>query len=303
MNETIKNDSENARQDVKNSRLQRFAAWYKAGPVAKLLVAIKSRDKLTGKLSLLVAIAALVATIYEINQSQTVREATMFALVTERLSLARQMDSDKRATRKEDTKDGKVIWKCSSRSKQLSAREGQIPVLERMARLDPSLSDIVARDVNLVVARGIRDKGQELRGIDLKGADLSRADLHNTNLRNGLLSGATLTGAELDKSCLKDALLVDSKLINTHFTKSDLSGADLTKAVLTDADLYQANLNRATLTDAILENADISGANFKRAKGLTQLQLNSACADEDSPPINLPKENGEQLKWKHKGCE
>lgn len=300
MSKTVKHDSEDGRQ---NSRLQQFTAWYKAGPLNNLLAAIKSRGALTEKLSLLIAIAALVLTIYEVNQSQTVREATMFALVTERLSLARQMDSDKHATRKEDTKNGKVIWKCSSRSKQLSAREGQIPILERMASLNPSLKDIVARDVNLVVARGIRDKKEELRGIDLKGADLSRADLHNTNLQNSLLSGATLTGAELDKSCLKDALLVESKLINTHFTKSDLSSADLTKAVLTDADLYQANFNRATFTDAILKNADISGANFKRAKGLTQHQLDSACADDDSPPINLPKENGEQLKWKHKDCE
>lgn len=299
MSKTVKHDSEDGRQ---NSRLQRFTAWYKAGTVTNLLAAIKSRGTLTDKLSLLIAIAALIVTICEVNESQTEREATMFALATERLSLARQIDSDKRAVKRENRKDGEQRWKCSSKSKQLSARVGQIPVLERMARLKLGLRDIVAHDVNLVVSRSIREK-KKLRGVDLENAKLSRADLRNTNLQNALLSGATLTGAELNRSCLKDATLVGGELTNAHLARSDLSNADLTKAILTNADLYQANFNRATLTDAKLKNADISGANFKRAKGLTQPQLNSACADEDSPPINLPKENRKQLKWKHKDCE
>ena len=295
-----------------NSYLRRFTAWYKAKPIADVLSAVQPLGMLVAVLSLLVAIIALFMTIHQIKESRRVHEATLFALAMERLSVARQMDqmdSDKRdmkrATKRHVNNDKEVKWQCSGKGKQLTARAGQIPVLERLARLEPSLRDIVAHDVNLVVTRSRREvRENELRGIDLENADLSRAGLRNTNLRNGLLSDATLTGADLDGSCLKDAILTGSYLVDADLAQSDLSGADLSKADLTRADLYRVNFSRANFKKATLTDADISGANFTRAKGLTQEQIDSACADEDNPPIKLPKDDvsKEPLEWKQKQC-
>ena len=283
-----------------NTRLQRFTAWYKAKPTADFLYTIKSWGPLVTVLSLLIAIIALIVTICEINESQMVREATLFGLTMERLAMARQMDSGKRATNFENRK---ARWKCSGIEKQFSARVGQIPVLERMARLKPSLRDIVAPDVNLVFTRSIRDKKWELRGINLENADLSRAYLVNTNLRKAFLSDSILTGSILGGSCLKYANLSDSHLQDAELWQSDLSSVNLSDADLTRADLYQVNFYSANFTNATLTDADISGADFTGAKGLTQLQLDSTCALEDVPPLNLPKVNGKQLKWNPKDCK
>ena len=277
----------------------RFAEWYESRPFAQLLKAVQPLGTLVTVIGLVIAIIALFATILEIRESQTVREATLYVLVMERIALARKSDSGKKATIEKE--DGN--WRCSTGTKQLSARAGQIPVLERMVRLNISLRDIVLRDTNLVVARTRRaQREEELRGINLGGADLSHADLRNTNLRNALLSDANLASAQLDKSCLREAVLIGAHLKGVDLENSDLVGADLSKADLTDADLYRADLFRATLTGAIFTNADVSGADFSRAKGLSQAQLDSACADPEEAPVDLPKSDKKQLQWKQREC-
>lgn len=292
------NAAENSTTQPPDSRLRRFATWYKAQPAADFLLAMQPLGTLATALALLVAVIALIATFSQIRESRTVREATLFVLAMERMEVARRKDSGKSATFRR--KNGS--WWCSHGWKQLSARAGQIPVLERMVLLRISLRDIIARDVNLVVTRSRRDR-KELRGIHLGSGDLSRADLRNTNLRNALLSGAMLTGAELDGSCLRDAILINSHLNGADLEKSDLGHADLSNADLTGADLYQVNFSNVTFTGATLTNADITGADFSRAKGLTQAQLDSACAELDEPPVRLPKANDTRLTWKPKECE
>lgn len=261
-------------------------------------------------LSLPVAVIALIVTIFEIKESRKVNEATMFTLAMERLSVARkidQMDSDKRdakrATRRIINEDGEIRSKCSGKGKQLSARAGQIPVLERMAHLKPSLRDIVAPDVNLVYIRSIRDNRWDIRGINLENADLSRAYLRNTNLRNALLSNAILTDAVLGGSCLEHANLSDAHLQGVELWQSDLSRANLSGADFTRADLYQVNFSGANFTNATLTDADISGADFTGAEGLKQPQLDSACALKDIPPVNLKKVKGKKLNWNPKDCK
>lgn len=282
---------------TQKSRLRRLAAWYEGRPIADFLRVMQPLGTLATVAALIVAVIALMWTWYEVRESRTMRQATLFVFAMERIEVARQMDSGKSATSKR--KNG--TRRCSSGFKQLSARAGQIAVLERMVRLPISLRDIVARDVNLVVPRKRRDR--ELRGIDLKGADLSSADLRNTNLRKAFLSGGTLTKAQIDKSCLRDAMLVDTYLVGADLANSALNGADLSNADLTDADLYQVNFSGAILTRATLTNADVTGADFSQAKGLTQPQLDSACAELDQPPFDLPKANGIQLKWNPTKCE
>lgn len=281
------------------SRFRRLAAWYEDRPFAQLLKAMQPLGILVTAVGLLIAIAALFATIYEIRQSRTVREATLLVLAMERIAIARESDLGKEAT----TKSGNGKWRCSTGRKQHSARAGQIPLLERMVRLDISLRDILLRDTNLVVARTRRERTEEeLRGIDLGDANLSYADLRNTNLRNALLSGATLTSARMDRSCLKEAFLIGAHLQRVDLGRSDLDRADLSKTDLTEADLYQVDFQRATLTGAIFINADLTGADFSRAKGLTQAQLDSACAKSDEPPVDLPRSQGRRLTWKPREC-
>ena len=70
----------------------------------------------------------------------------------------------------------------------------------------------------------------------------------------------------------------------------DLRGTSLVGALLQRANLAGADLDRANLTDAILTNADLSDARFGMfypnppVNGLTQYQLDQACANPDNPP-------------------
>ncbi len=152
--------------ELPNSRLQRFAAWCIAKPISDFLATIKPSVTLAPVLSLLVAVVALIVTIYEIKESRRVRETQLSRWAMEGLAEARKMDSGKRATKKENRKDGKVRWKCSEGKEQFSARVGQISTLERLARIEPSLRDIIAHDVNLVIVRSRREIKKGLRGIN-----------------------------------------------------------------------------------------------------------------------------------------
>ena len=252
----------------------------------------------SGLLALLATIITLIATLNEVQQSKTVREATLFALAMERIESARIVDKNKKAT----STLSSGIRKCTSGKQQLSARTGQIPILERMVRLRISLRDIAASDVNLVVARKSRDTELEYHGIDLEEADLFNADLQNTNLRFALLTKSILTRAQLNKSCLRDAILIGANLVDADIERVNFSGGDLSNSDLSGADLYRTNLANANLAGAVFDNTDITATNFRSVTGLTQTQLNRACAEIDEPPINLPKVHHKVLKWNPRTC-
>jgi uncharacterized protein YjbI with pentapeptide repeats len=59
-----------------------------------------------------------------------------------------------------------------------------------------------------------------------------------------------------------------------NFTNVNFHNADLT-----GANLAHSNLSGADLTGAVLDITSIKGADLSRAKGLTQAQLDQACAD------------------------
>ena len=291
-------------RQTQGSGLRQLAAWYEGQPIADFLRATQPVGTLVSVAAFIVAIVALIVTFSEVRQSRIVREAALFALAMERIEVAREMDANRGNRKRQATSERtNGTSRCSTGSKQFSARAGQIAVLERMVRLKIPLRDIFARNVNLVVRRKLRDRGEKISGINLEGADLWNADLRNTNLRSALLSGATLTRALIEKSCLKDAILVGAHLDDANLANSALNGADVSNADLTGADLYEVNLSGATLTGAILTNADITGADFNRAKGLKQGQLDSACAELNRPPLRLPKSYGNQLEWNPTECK
>jgi len=100
--------------------------------------------------------------------------------------------------------------------------------------------------------------------IDCPGCDLSGADLSNTCVKNGNLKGAKFDNVTALFMCMSLADFTD-----VSFRNADLTGANL----------GQSDLTRADLTGAKLAITSIKGANLSTVKGLTQAQLDEACAD------------------------
>jgi uncharacterized protein YjbI with pentapeptide repeats len=93
-----------------------------------------------------------------------------------------------------------------------------------------------------------------LSGSRLRQADLSLATMNGANLSACDLSVANLFGARFTGVSFRNANLREANLVGGYFGGADFSGADLTGAIL-------------------------SGAEMRRARGLTQTQLNTACGD------------------------
>ncbi len=99
---------------------------------------------------------------------------------------------------------------------------------------------------------------------DCPHCELAGADLSNQCVKKGDLQGADFAGAKLVLMCMSYA-----DFRGAIFRNTDLSGANLAHAELDGADL-----TGATLTITSLRGTDLS-----HAKGLTQHQLDQACAD------------------------
>lgn len=293
---TDRQDDERPEANTRKSQTNSFLVWYEGTAFAHIVRAFSPLGGVVSAAGVVIAILVLGTTLYEISEVRKDREATLFALAMEHLEIARKMDSGKSATKIEREK-----VKCTKgRKEKLSARHGQIPVIERMASLQISLRDISAENVNLVIDR---DRKDESYGIDLGGADLENADLEGSNLSKALLSNATLRNADLDKACMESVDLTGADLRDASIKRVVLIRATLVDANLTGADLYKANLYGANMANTDLTNANLTGANLRRVKNLTQIQLDSACAESDEYPINLPKgKDGEKLIWNEKEC-
>ena len=104
------------------------------------------------------------------------------------------------------------------------------------------------------------------------------------------------------KGCSID--LQGSYLNGADLSRARLSGANLTRAKLLNAELTGANLARANLTFTELTGPDPDANRTLPAQGLTQKQLNQACADR--PPIlddlRDAKTNA-PLEWHGKPCK
>ena len=171
--------------------------------------------------------------------------------------------------------------------------------------------------------------GADLTDVDLNGANLTEADLTGAHLAGVNLTGTHLAGADLDRRAklvgaklgrknLPEAIKDDPRLDeviepirnNTKLDEIFLDGADLTKADLARAFLINADLTGVSLEGSNLAGADLLGANLSGAslngvKGLTQDQLDQACADFDNPPKlagTHDSETGVPLEWRGQPC-
>ena len=167
---------------------------------------------------------------------------------------------------------------------------------------------------------------RKVRRIDWRGARMRGLEAIEGHLVDARLSYADLSDGWLGKANLAQARLVHANLSRTNLVGANLQGAVLSEAVLIDADLIYANLRDTSLADAdltgaklqnaILANANLMGANLSGADfisggvqskscGLTQRQLDSACADPDCPPLIeglVDAETAKPLVWRGKAC-
>ena len=103
--------------------------------------------------------------------------------------------------------------------------------------------------------------------INCRGCDLSNTDLSHQCVKNGDLTGARLDGVKALYMCMSYANFTDAS-----FRNADLTGANLAHANLTNADM----------TGAKLDITSIKGANLTTVHGLTQEQIDEACADHQT---------------------
>ena len=149
----------------------------------------------------------------------------------------------------------------------------------------------------------------KLVGIDLSvgkgqsGAFLESIILPNANLAGSNLSKARLSKADLSNADLKDVDFTDTDLSEAALVEANLSGSNLIQADLIDADLTKADLSHAfvynsDLSGTKLTGTNLTGATFKEVEGLTQEQLDTACAAPDGMP-QLPS----RLNWGTRPCQ
>jgi uncharacterized protein YjbI with pentapeptide repeats len=93
--------------------------------------------------------------------------------------------------------------------------------------------------------------------------------LAGTDLSNQCLQGSDFSGADLD----------DAKLVLACLSHANLKQATLRRADLSGANLFDAKLDGADFSGARLSSTSLKNADLRRAKGLTQAQLDTACGD------------------------
>ncbi len=99
---------------------------------------------------------------------------------------------------------------------------------------------------------------------DCPHCNLAGADLTNTCVKHGNVQGAKFDDAKLVLMCMSYA---------------DFRGASFRHADLGGANLAHAKVDGADFTGADLSITSIRGTDLSRAHGLTQVQLDAACAD------------------------
>ena len=179
-----------------------------------------------------------------------------------------------------------------------------------------------------------------LNGLMLKDIDLSYADFTNAILSNTLFVDADLSFAKclrgnfsnvqflqvnlchanfwfvnLSNANLKSVNFSEAQIMESKLYGSDLRAADMSKTFLIRTDLSNTKLGAAKLFGAHLNDTNLSGAELydfeseskQPVKGLTQAQLDMACADPNNPPkldgFVLDAETGKPLVWRGKPFE
>ena len=135
-------------------------------------------------------------------------------------------------------------------------------ILVSLSAQMPQLIPVLAISPDRVAVDSIKAGHHDCPHCDLAGADLT-----NQCVKQGNLEGAKFDGARLVLMCMSYA-----DFRGASFRDADLAGANLAHATVDDADF----------TGADLSIASIRGTDLSRATGLTQAQLDRACADSET---------------------
>lgn len=161
---------------------------------------------------------------------------------------------------------------------------------------------------------GSRFWGAVLAKVDLSGSLLAQSDFRSpwvvenrerpqfASQPGGILAVSNAYVNDFTQLLATDLSEAKLPLANLHgsiLEKSKLSNSDLAESNLADAVLHGANLTDTNLYDTDLTGADLRPAARGPIEGLTQAQLDRACADPDSPP-KLDESSG--LVWNGRPC-
>ena len=186
-------------------------------------------------------------------------------------------------------------------------------------------AEIANADLSASLLRNSNMIGARLWNVDFTDAaagsmDLSGAQIHQRGKTLFDLNYSKLSAANLHDLDLSDKIFQSAKLDFVHFTACDLSNtyflySNLSRAQIIKSTLHGASIIGTNMTGAILRGTDISGVCFydpqggaakNPVTGLTQAQLDEACADPNDPPDLdgvQDAETGKQLVWRGKPCE
>ena len=171
------------------------------------------------------------------------------------------------------------------------------------------------------------------RKIGLQKEEDYEPNLIGADLSEGRLWSLSLKGAHLERAICDSTVFADVNLDKVDMTRAKLPNADFTGrniedrgakkpcslkgAVLKNARCDGAHFSGVKLHHANLDGANLSGADFAAktnpdgsievgpAQGLTQAQLDQACAEPDRPPkLDGVKdaETGAALVWRGQPC-
>lgn len=219
-----------------------------------------------------------------------------------------------------------------------SPREDVQAILEIIRQRDQSLIELEEQSSFVLDLRGASLRNARLWGAKLNNANLDGANLSGAQVTEADFSGASLrdvnffqsealktdlSNSIMDRANLKEAMLMGADFSGTQLLEASLQGAILVKANLSCARMSRANLSRSQvmgtdMSGAALLSAELSGTFLSNPtqedkvtgfrfnsdepiRGITQDQLDSACAN----PFNPPKVEGvtdsgtgEQLIWR-----
>ena len=116
------------------------------------------------------------------------------------------------------------------------------------------------------------------------GDPCANCDLFQIDLSYQNVSGRDFSGSRIRQSNFSAAIADDTRFHGANLSLANLFGVRAGRADFTDANLDGATLvggyfGGARFQGAALTGANLSGAELAGARGLTQEQLNTACAD------------------------
>ena len=180
-------------------------------------------------------------------------------------------------------------------------------IMKNAGLYDVDFTDAKAWNVDLSGAR-MEQRGKPL--FDLDHANLSPIQLSDGTLSPTQILDADLSGKFIQYANLDRVQVTHSDLSGAHFLRTKLRGA-----VISKSNLSGAEIKRTEMSGAKIPGTDLSGTYFydphggtatSPVTGLTQAQLDEACADSDNPPKLdglLDAETAKPLVWHGEPCK